>query len=147
MDEKLIQRLESAVARLEALSTGFRPGGAPESGEDVVTDPSILAFDDLMGQYFARVLSAAEKIGGQVLEATKILKEAFSVQRELLVKVKQTQVGEKFLFFSSSNVKLQHSLFKGQFNFLLKLLPNYCFVHVRLAVGCVLIIGGLVLSI
>lgn len=91
MDEKLIQRLESAVARLEALSTGSRPRVSPESGEDAVTDPSILAFDDLMGQYFARVSSAAEKIGGQVLDATKILKEAFSVQKELLIKVKQTQ--------------------------------------------------------
>lgn len=92
MDEKLIQRLESAVTRLEALSTGFRPGGAPESGEDAVSDPSILAFDDLMGQYVGRVTTAAEKIGGQVLEVTKVLKEAFSVQRELLVRVKQTQV-------------------------------------------------------
>ncbi|KAG7035090.1 Cyclase-associated protein 1 [Cucurbita argyrosperma subsp. argyrosperma] len=91
MDAKLIQRLESAVARLEALSTGFRAGGAPEGGEDAVSDPSILGFDDLMGQYFARVYSAAEKIGGQVLTVTEILKEAFSVQRELLVKIKQTQ--------------------------------------------------------
>ena len=99
MDEKLIQRLESAVARLEALSTGFRAGGAPESGEDAVSDPSILGFDDLMGQYFARVYSAAEKIGGQVLTVTKILKEAFSVQRELLVKIKQTQVGHNLCLF------------------------------------------------
>ncbi|KAG7010934.1 Cyclase-associated protein 1 [Cucurbita argyrosperma subsp. argyrosperma] len=91
MDEKLIQRLESAVARLEAFSTGFRHGGAPESDEVTVSDPSVLAFDDFMGQYVARVSNAAEKIGGQVLEATKILSEAFSVQRELLVKVKQTQ--------------------------------------------------------
>ncbi|KAK9286041.1 hypothetical protein L1049_014420 [Liquidambar formosana] len=94
MEEKLIQRLESAVARLETLSTGFRPRGAVESGADddaAASDPSILAFDDLMGQFVGRVSAAAEKIGGKVLEATKIVEEAFSVQKELLIKVKQTQ--------------------------------------------------------
>ncbi|KAM6563179.1 hypothetical protein CsatB_023177 [Cannabis sativa] len=91
MEEKLVQRLESAVARLEALSTGFTARSLPENGDDAPLDPSILAFDDLLGQYLARVSAAAEKIGGQVLEVTAILQEAFTVLRELLVKVKQTQ--------------------------------------------------------
>lgn len=94
MEEKLIRRLESAVARLEALSTGgFRGGGSPESGggDAAPVDPSILAFDDLTGQYLARVSAAAEKIGGQVSDVTEILQEAFAVLRDLLVKVKQTQ--------------------------------------------------------
>lgn len=95
MEEKLIQRLESAVSRLEALSSGgFRGGGSPESGggDAAPVDPSILAFDDLTGQYLARVSAAAEKIGGQVSDVTEILQEAFAVLRDLLVKVKQTQV-------------------------------------------------------
>ena len=92
MEEKLIQRLESAVARLEVLSSGFRAGGSPEIGDGAPLDPSILAFDDLLEKYLGRVSAAAEKIGGQVLEVTKILQEAFAVLRELLVKVKQTQV-------------------------------------------------------
>ncbi|OAY25510.1 cyclase-associated protein 1 [Manihot esculenta] len=93
MEEKLIARLESAVARLEALSTSaFRDRGVSDfSGADVTIDPSIVAFDDLLGQFFGRVLAAAEKIGGQVLEVTKIVQEAFSVQKELLIKAKQTQ--------------------------------------------------------
>ena len=44
-------------------------------------DPSIVAFDDLMAQYFSRVLAAAEKIGGQVLDVTKVLAEAFFAQK------------------------------------------------------------------
>uniref|UniRef100_A0A2C9VLM5 Uncharacterized protein n=1 Tax=Manihot esculenta TaxID=3983 RepID=A0A2C9VLM5_MANES len=74
MEEKLIDRLESAVARLEALSTSaFRDHRVSDfSGADVTIDPSIVAFDDLLGQLFGRVLAADEKIGGQVLEVTKI---------------------------------------------------------------------------
>ncbi|CAI9104507.1 OLC1v1003192C2 [Oldenlandia corymbosa var. corymbosa] len=93
MDDKLIQRLESAVARLEALS--FRQGGGSRDiGGDAAaasSDPSIVAYEDLISQFVGRVTSAAEKIGGQVLDVTKILEEAFSTQKELLIKVKQSQ--------------------------------------------------------
>ncbi|GKV21162.1 hypothetical protein SLEP1_g31167 [Rubroshorea leprosula] len=94
MEGKLIERLEAAVTRLEALSS---PAGVlsrefpVDIGGDAVKDPSILAFDDLISQYVDVVLVAAEKIGGQVLDVTKIIAEAFSVQRELLIKIKQTQ--------------------------------------------------------
>ncbi|XP_050235047.1 cyclase-associated protein 1 [Mercurialis annua] len=93
MDDKLVARLESAVARLEALSTsGFRAGGDIGGGGDVAaSDPSILAFDDLIGQYLGRVSNAAGKIGGQVLDVTKIVQEAFNALKELLIKAKQTQ--------------------------------------------------------
>lgn len=96
MEEKLIARLESAVARLESLSTGFGSRGLPAFDDDTAaaassSDPSILAFDDLISQYLGRVSSAAEKIGGQVLEVTNVLQEAFNVQKELLIKAKQTQ--------------------------------------------------------
>lgn len=91
MDEKLIQRLESAVARLEVLS--LRQGASSELDGDATAsaDPAILAFDDLISQSVGRVSSAAEKIGGQVLEITKVIEEAFSTQKELLIKIKQTQ--------------------------------------------------------
>lgn len=92
MDEKLIARLESAVSRLEALSSGFGSGGANGVGGETASDPAIVAFDDLVWQYLGRVSSAAEKIGGQVLEVTKTVQEAFIAQKELLIKAKQTQV-------------------------------------------------------
>ncbi|MBA0631545.1 hypothetical protein Godav_000410 [Gossypium davidsonii] len=44
-----------------------------------------------MAQYAARVSAAAEKIGGQVLDVTKLVLEAFSVQKKLLIEIKQTQ--------------------------------------------------------
>lgn len=85
-----MKRLEAAVARLEALSAGgFAAGG---DGDAAAVDPSIVAFDDLISQYVNRVTSAGEKIGGQVLDVSKIIAEAFTVQKELLVKIKQTQV-------------------------------------------------------
>ncbi|XWS67923.1 hypothetical protein CRYUN_Cryun04dG0046500 [Craigia yunnanensis] len=92
MERKLIERLEAAVERLEALSAGgVSARGLSDSGVEVASDPSIVAFDDLMAQYAARVSGAAEKIGGQVLDVTKILLEAFSVQKKLLIEIKQTQ--------------------------------------------------------
>ncbi|KAK6159463.1 hypothetical protein DH2020_006777 [Rehmannia glutinosa] len=67
-------------------------GVAPEDGGDAFAmDPSIVAFDDLISQHVNRVTSAAEKIGGQVLDVSKIIAEAFNVQKELLIKIKQTQ--------------------------------------------------------
>ncbi|XP_010254869.1 PREDICTED: cyclase-associated protein 1-like [Nelumbo nucifera] len=91
MEEKLIQRLESAVARLEALSLGFRPGSSSEDGADAPVDPAIVAYDDFVAKFLGRVSAAATKIGGKVLEISKILEEAFSVQKEFLVKAKQCQ--------------------------------------------------------
>lgn len=89
----LVSRLESAVARLEALSTGFAAGGGAVASDlntaAEASDPSIKAFDDLVSEYLGRVSDAAEKIGGQVLEVTKILEEAFSAEKDLLIKMKQ----------------------------------------------------------
>ncbi|WJX51462.1 F-actin-capping protein subunit alpha [Trifolium repens] len=91
MDEKLIQRLESAVSRLESISTGFHPATSPSDGSDAAADPSIVAYGDLIDQFVGRVSSAAEIIGGQVLEVTNRVKDAFAVQKELLIKLKTTQ--------------------------------------------------------
>lgn len=109
MEQKLIERLESAVTRLESLSSGFIAGGLPggggdaaSSGVDASSDPSIVAFVDLMTQYVGAISKAAEKIGGQVLQVTMILQEAFAVQKELLIKVKHTQVSDSTAFLISS---------------------------------------------
>ncbi|RZC92562.1 hypothetical protein C5167_029340 [Papaver somniferum] len=94
MDEKLIQRLEAAVSRLESLSSsGIQSRGLPnvDADDNAPIDPSIIAFDDLLNQYFVKVSIVADKIGGKVLEVTKVLEEAFSVQKDLLIKIKQTK--------------------------------------------------------
>lgn len=91
MEEKLIQRLESAVARLESLSVGSQSRGIDLDAIAASSDPSILAFDDLLREYVGRLSSAAAKIGGQVQEVTNVLNEAFSVQKDLLIKIKQTK--------------------------------------------------------
>ncbi|KAI5314225.1 hypothetical protein L3X38_043401 [Prunus dulcis] len=91
--EKLIQRLESAVARLESLSLSLSGGeaSAAASGDDGPLDLSILAYEDLIRQYLGRVSAAVEKIGGPVLDVTKVLQQAFAVQKDLLIQVKQTK--------------------------------------------------------
>lgn len=99
MDEKLIQRFEAAVTRLEAVAAGFQGGGSPDTGAEASLDPAIVAFDDLTAEFLGRVSAAAGKIGGKVLEVTKILEEAFSVQKKMLVKVKQSQVSYVTVFF------------------------------------------------
>ncbi|KAL9296422.1 hypothetical protein ACSQ67_022318 [Phaseolus vulgaris] len=94
MDEKLVQRLESAVSRLESLSAGFHPSASPASAvdaSDAALDPSVVAFADLIDQYVTRFSRAAEAIGGQVLDVSKLVREAFDVQKELLIKLKLTQ--------------------------------------------------------
>ncbi|KAL8223803.1 hypothetical protein R6Q57_019278 [Mikania cordata] len=91
MEEKLIQRLESAVARLESLSIGSHTRGIGHDAIAASTDPSIIAFEDLLTEYVGKVSTAAAKIGGQVQDITNVLNEAFSVQKELLIKVKQTK--------------------------------------------------------
>lgn len=91
MDEKLIQRLESAVARLESLSVGSQSRGIDLDTIAASTDPSIIAFEDLLTEYVGKVSSIAAKIGGQVQDITNVLNEAFSVQKELLIKIKQTK--------------------------------------------------------
>ncbi|KAK1414459.1 hypothetical protein QVD17_30203 [Tagetes erecta] len=90
MEEKLIQRLESAVARLESLSITSQ---SREIDTEIAasTDPSIIAFEDLLTQFVGRVTAAATKIGGQVQDVTNVLNDAFSVQKDLLIKIKQTK--------------------------------------------------------
>ncbi|XP_013622735.1 PREDICTED: cyclase-associated protein 1-like [Brassica oleracea var. oleracea] len=99
MEESLIKRLEAAVTRLEGISSTGGGGGVTLSrggdfssgGNVAASDPSILAYDDLISQCVGRILTAAERIGGPVLDVTKIVAEAFAAQKELLIRIKQTQ--------------------------------------------------------
>ncbi|KAL8540645.1 hypothetical protein ACS0TY_002042 [Phlomoides rotata] len=54
-------------------------------------DPSTAAFDDRISQYVNRVMRTAENIGVHILDISKIIEEAFNVQKELLIQIKQTQ--------------------------------------------------------
>nr|GMC82926.1 cyclase-associated protein 1-like [Ipomoea batatas]GMC84956.1 cyclase-associated protein 1-like [Ipomoea batatas]GMC87051.1 cyclase-associated protein 1-like [Ipomoea batatas] len=92
METKLVERLESVADRLEALcSGGFQASRSLNVDGYAATDPSIVVFDGLISQYIGAITSAAEKIGGQVLDASMILEEAFFVEKQLLIKVKETQ--------------------------------------------------------
>lgn len=93
MEEPLIRRLEAAVTRLEALYGGHRSDASRETGGDASSDPSVTAFEDLLKERVGRVVSAAETIGGEVFDVTKVLEEGFSVQRDLIIQMKQSQVG------------------------------------------------------
>ncbi|MFS7949782.1 putative sugar phosphate transporter domain-containing protein [Helianthus anomalus] len=61
MDEKLIQRLESAVARLESLSLPSQSRSIDVDAVADSTDPSIIAFEDPLTEFVGKVLTAAMK--------------------------------------------------------------------------------------
>ncbi|KAM1764376.1 hypothetical protein ACFX11_003634 [Malus domestica] len=84
MEEKLIQRLESAVSHLEVLSLSGGGGSATARGfQDVPLDPSIVAYEDLIGQYLGRVSAAAEKIlgGGRCWASPRFSSKLFLLRR------------------------------------------------------------------
>uniref|UniRef100_A0A1D1YIX5 Adenylyl cyclase-associated protein n=1 Tax=Anthurium amnicola TaxID=1678845 RepID=A0A1D1YIX5_9ARAE len=94
MEKELVERLEAAVARLEALSAGSHPSAAAAPGvptDEAPADPAIKAFDELRERSLGKLSAAGERIGGQVLDATKVVVEAFSVQKDLLIKAKQSK--------------------------------------------------------
>ncbi|KAG9440973.1 hypothetical protein H6P81_021138 [Aristolochia fimbriata] len=91
MEEKLVARLEAAISRLESFSGGFSARNLPDDASEAPKDASILAYDDFLDKYVGRLSAAAQKIGGKVLEVTDVLNRAFHVQKDLLIKMKQTQ--------------------------------------------------------
>lgn len=66
MEEKLLQRLETSVFRLVAVSVGptSARGYFETGGDGRPVDLSIVAFEDMMSQYLGRASNATEKIGG-----------------------------------------------------------------------------------
>ncbi|KAL9238203.1 hypothetical protein vseg_012663 [Gypsophila vaccaria] len=96
MEAELLSRLERAVLKLEAISAAAPSSSSRDfdfsgGADTAASDPAIVALDDLIESRVGRVYAAAEKIGGKVLEATVVLKDAFSALRDLLIRVKQTQ--------------------------------------------------------
>ncbi|KAH0462731.1 hypothetical protein IEQ34_010306 [Dendrobium chrysotoxum] len=92
MEMGLVERLEAAVRRLEALAVGSQPVVSDRDlANDLSLDPAIKAFDEFLDSSLRRVVLAAEKIGGETLEVTKVLEQAFLVEKELLIQAKQTQ--------------------------------------------------------
>ncbi|KAJ8637049.1 hypothetical protein MRB53_011316 [Persea americana] len=132
MEEKLLQRLESAVSRLETLSAGSNPSISRNYPADAAGDPAIAAFNDLIENHICRVSAAAGKIGGEVLQVTMILEVAFSVQKDLLVTVKQYQKPDvtglaEFLKPLNEVVMKANSLTEGK--------PSEFFNHLKTAAG------------
>jgi adenylyl cyclase-associated protein len=104
MEAALVERLEAAVARLEAaVASGASLASAAPRDVDVpaAADPAIVAYEEFVGEAVGRLTAAAEKIGGKVLDATKLLAEAFAVAKDLLVQAKQLQVWDNALPSSS----------------------------------------------
>lgn len=97
--EDLVVRLEAAVSKLEFI--GSKVGVAPSPSASIsareiqapatssVVDPNINEYDELVENLLGKVLGAAEKIGGQPLEGTQLLKNAFAAQRDLLLNFKK----------------------------------------------------------
>lgn len=92
----IVQRLEAAVARLESIEGRSTTASARALPADVSVsagspaaslDASVSAFDSLIDSDVARVLAAAQKIGGQVLQGSQVLKEAFSVERGIILAI------------------------------------------------------------
>ncbi|XP_029919702.1 adenylyl cyclase-associated protein 1 [Myripristis murdjan] len=74
----LVQRLETAVSRLEAVSgTGGPAGGAVSA--------YVEAYDDIISGPVAQYISLSQNIGGDVKKHADLMKEAFTCQRQLLV--------------------------------------------------------------
>ncbi|KAL5218626.1 hypothetical protein ABZP36_019310 [Zizania latifolia] len=97
MEKALVERLEAAVARLEAAvaSGASLSAAAPrdlgDAPEAAASDPAIVAYEEFIAGAVGRLTAAAEKIGGKVLDATKVLAEAFAVAKDRLVQAKQLQ--------------------------------------------------------
>ncbi|AQK63293.1 Adenylyl cyclase-associated protein [Zea mays] len=95
MEVALVERLEAAVARLEAaVASGASLASTAPRDFDALearSDPAIMAYDEFVAEAVGRLTAAAEKIGGKVLDATKVLAEAFAVAKDMLVQAKQHQ--------------------------------------------------------
>ncbi|XP_071698174.1 cyclase-associated protein 1-like [Rutidosis leptorrhynchoides] len=92
MEEILIKRLEAAVTRLESIphpQGGSQPQAVSFDPASASSEPSIVAFNNLIREYVGNVSDVGNKVGGQVKDVTNILSQAFAAQKDLLVKMKQ----------------------------------------------------------
>ncbi|XP_067281696.1 adenylyl cyclase-associated protein 1 [Pseudorasbora parva] len=85
----LVQRLEVAVGRLEAMSSSGG-GGSPAAGSGPVS-AYVEAYDSLISGPVAQYAAISQKIGGDVQKHAEMMKQAFSCQRQLLVTASRSQ--------------------------------------------------------
>uniref|UniRef100_A0A3Q1HP30 Adenylyl cyclase-associated protein n=1 Tax=Anabas testudineus TaxID=64144 RepID=A0A3Q1HP30_ANATE len=86
----LVQRLEVAVGRLEAMSSGS--GGSTGAGcSGARVSVYVEAFDQIVSGPVAEYISLSQKIGGDVQKHADMMKQAFSSQRQLLVTASSSQ--------------------------------------------------------
>ncbi|XP_064203320.1 adenylyl cyclase-associated protein 1 [Anguilla rostrata] len=78
----LVQRLEVAVGRLEAVAGG---GGSSAGGGPEVVSAYVEAYDDFISGPVAQYLVISGQIGGDVQKHADMMKKAFTCQRQFLV--------------------------------------------------------------
>ncbi|XP_076865100.1 adenylyl cyclase-associated protein 1 [Brachyhypopomus gauderio] len=81
--ESLVQRLEIAVGRLEAVSGSGGAGDSPAATG--VVSVYVEAFDVLISGPVAEYATLSQKIGGDVQKHAEMMKQAFTCQRQVLV--------------------------------------------------------------
>ena len=100
--EAVVMRLEQAVSRLEGLgsrATSMSPDqgisslvGQPGAGAGA-PPAAVEAFDQLVQTRVGRVLAAADKIGGSVLQTSQVLQRAFEAEKAIVLAISQCKVG------------------------------------------------------
>uniref|UniRef100_A0A8C1EJQ5 Adenylyl cyclase-associated protein n=2 Tax=Cyprinus carpio TaxID=7962 RepID=A0A8C1EJQ5_CYPCA len=85
----LVQRLEVAVGRLEAMSSSGG-GGGPAAASGAVS-VYVEAYDNLLSGPVAQYTALSQKIGGDVQKHAELMKQAFSCQRQFLVTASNSQ--------------------------------------------------------
>lgn len=100
----VVARLEAAVARLEGLGSraissspvqgiSSLAGEGPGAPSGVpVTSAVVTAFDELVQARVGRFLVAADKIGGQVLQASQVLQRAFEAEKAVVYAISKCKV-------------------------------------------------------
>ncbi|XP_028278343.1 adenylyl cyclase-associated protein 1 [Parambassis ranga] len=84
----LVQRLEVAVGRLEAMSG---PGGSSGGSSGGAVSAFVQAFDEIVKGPLAEYLSLSQQIGGDVQKHAEMMKQGFSSQRQLLITASSSQ--------------------------------------------------------
>ncbi|XP_039877001.1 adenylyl cyclase-associated protein 1 [Simochromis diagramma] len=84
----LVQRLEVAVGRLEAMSG---PGGSAGGSDGGAVSAHVEGFDEIIKGPLAEYLSLSQKIGGDVQKHAEMMKQGFATERQLLITASTSQ--------------------------------------------------------
>ena len=103
-------RLEAAVGRLETVITGtpsaatfsaasslglaapILAASTPPNPSVLRDNPAVVAFDELMCSALARLVSAGDKLGGKVQQASQFVVRAFKEEQKLIKCFSQCKV-------------------------------------------------------